>query len=65
MADLSEFESFVTNCYVEGRDGDGPLFFQTERPDGRGALAARLDGYVIIPKERYESLVALEEGRVI
>lgn len=52
-----QIESFIKNCYVVGREGEAPLFFGVEQKDGRGAVAARIDGYAIIPIERYEELL--------
>lgn len=57
MTDSSQFESFLTNGYVECREGDGPIFFQAERKDGRDVLAVRMDRYAVIPMERYEALM--------
>ena len=37
--------SYVTNCYIEVRDGDGPL---VGSPDG----LVKLDRYTIVPRER-------------
>lgn len=53
--DVTEHEanpekSYVRNCYIEGRYGeDVPLFTK--------GWVAHLDGYAIIPKEKYEALL--------
>lgn len=46
--------SFVTNCDIYSRSGDGVLF---NDPTGW----VRLDGYVIIPKEQYVRSAAADE----
>jgi hypothetical protein len=45
-------DSFLRNCQVMCREADAPIFVQAE--DGR--IVARLDGYVIVPKERLAEL---------
>lgn len=41
----------LINCDITVRDGDGPLFIG--RQDG--TIVANLDGYMIIPKEQYDT----------
>ncbi len=41
-----ELDSFVRNCYIKIREGDGPLFVFEN-----GKVYARLDGYRITPME--------------
>ena len=53
--DLQSETSWLRNCILAGRPGDGPLF------DGatiEGAYLARLDGYAIIPVETYQALLS-------
>lgn len=40
------FQSFVRNCHITLREGDGPLFVQEARDK---PIYARLDGYSIAP----------------
>ena len=49
--------SFVTNSILIQRAGqqDEPLFYQTDS----GYILARLDGFLVIPKERVPDLDAL------
>lgn len=43
--------SYVRNCQVILRRGDGPLFAVED-----GLVVARLDGYTILPNEDYARL---------
>ena len=48
---------YVRNCYVEGRHGEAePLFIAA-----RGTVTARLDGYAIIPMEKYDRFILIAE----
>lgn len=52
---MSKSDSFVRNCYLIARDGGAPLFVPHE--DGL-SVVARLDGYVVCPKEQLQELAA-------
>ena len=45
----SHLDSYVRNCFLMPRKGDGPLIIGRNNGD----RVARLDGYVIIPVEAY------------
>ena len=51
----TQIDSYVKNCYLEGRipDSSKPLF--TRKVNGE--YVASLDGYAIIPLERYYELM--------
>lgn len=49
--------SFVTRCVIEAKPGEGPIFDQRTVP---GHVIARLDGYAIIPMERYKELTGID-----
>lgn len=46
-------ESFVRNCVIKSRHGDGIVLEQIDDH----LVVARLDGYAVIPKEEFEELV--------
>lgn len=54
-----DFESFVTECLIIPRDGDG-ILFHTRGLNGKGMLA-RLHRYAILPIEEFEILEAKAE----
>jgi hypothetical protein len=45
-------ESYVKNCKIAVRPGEEPLFYEVELKDGSRALAAKLDGYAVVPVEQ-------------
>lgn len=49
-------DSYVRNCYVQPREGDS-LFQASTDADGKTVWRAMLDGYAIIPMERYQELL--------
>lgn len=49
----AELSSYLRNCVVMGRPEDGPVFEMYTEADGEIVVRARLDGYVIVPKEIY------------
>lgn len=51
-------DGYVINCYIEPKEGEGPLF---DDMPGKDQITARLDGYAIIPMEDYERLKKVEE----
>jgi len=46
-------KGFLKNCFIKAR-GDDTLFVADPNSDD---FRCRLDGYAIIPKEEYESLI--------
>ncbi|MCK4814541.1 hypothetical protein KA005_02130 [bacterium] len=50
-----KFKGYLKNCYIEGRPSDGTLFFT---PSDCSTIECALDGYAILPIERYKILDA-------
>ena len=47
-------ESYIKNCLVEPKEDEkGAIFCSNEK----GEIIAHLDGYAIIPREKYEKLI--------
>ena len=56
-------ESYFTNNWVIARDGDGQIIgFDGMGEAGKGGLSfVRMDGYVILPIEKYLALLPEEQ----
>jgi hypothetical protein len=53
---MPTLDSFIRNCIVMPRAGDGPLF-EVHASDAGPITRVRLDGYAVVPIEVYESLL--------
>ncbi len=54
-------ESYIRNCVIEERAGDGPLFSVSENQGKMIAEGIRLDGYAIVPVEIFNEMVRATE----
>lgn len=54
-------DSFLRNCLISPREGE--VIFSAYTDSVRGdVVAARLDGYAVIPREVYEDLLSPKSG---
>jgi hypothetical protein len=67
MKTKCEDGSFVHNCIITMRDT--PFSYEEPLPDalfnivpGGGKMITKLDGYAIVPKEKYEAMLSIIRG---